>query len=313
MDLPRATRVVHPFRVSPRTPAPRNFPQRPFRVAEARERGVPIKRLRAKDLAVPFHGIRSTGLGELTLREKCEAFALRMPLGSVISHGTAAQLHGMPIPLGLENDPRLHISVPENRRAVDARGIIGHQLRLAPQDFDSRLGLPVTTPERTWCDLAAGLTLPELVAAGDRLLFHRMPLITKPELEDAVALYPGRRGIRALRRALALLSDRAESPRESMLRVAFVLDGLPVPEVNGEVFDARGRFVARVDLLYRQFMIALEYEGDHHRTSKAQWRRDIARIRRLEALGWRVIRFTQDDIDDPREVLAQLRSCLGMR
>jgi hypothetical protein len=236
--------------VSPRHPAPREFPARPFRVSEALAHGIPAKRLRAQDLAAPFRGVRTTNLARLTLRERCQAFATRMPEGAAISHGTAALLHGLQVPLRLEHERALHVSVPEVRRAVAASGIVGHQLRLRSDDVDRRFGLPVTTPERTWCDLAATLELAELVALGDQLVHWELSASNRAALTDAVAAYPGRRGIRKLRHALELLSEFAESPRESMLRVALVLAGLPTPEVNREIFDARGRFVARVDLSY---------------------------------------------------------------
>ena len=142
-------------------------------------------------------------------------------------------------------------------------------------DWDKRFGFPVTTPERTWCDLASVLTLPELVAAGDKLIARRLPQTTRAALERAVSTCTSRRGIRNLRRALGMLSDRAESPRESLLRVAIILVGLPDPTVNMRVFSAKGKFLARVDLCYPDLKLSLECQGDHHRADQSQWRRDI--------------------------------------
>lgn len=86
--------------------------------------------------------------------------------------------------------------------------------------------------------------------------------------------------------------------------------GLAKPDCNVTVFDGTGRFVARVDLSYRREKVAIEYEGDHHR-DKDQWRRDLARRRRLEALGWTYLSVTQADLDDPRAFLSDLRTALG--
>ena len=89
--------------------------------------------------------------------------------------------------------------------------------------------------------------------------------------------------------------------------------GLPAPVAQVRVRDERGFEVARVDLAYPAAKIAIEYEGDHHRTSKTQWRRDIARIRRLHALGWVVLRVTADDLERPADLLLQLRYWLATR
>jgi very-short-patch-repair endonuclease len=244
------------------------------------------------------------------LDDYCRAFLPRMPENGVFSHVTAARLYSMPLPLSLSRQKELHVSVPAVRRAVDAAGIVGHRTTLTEHDWDRRFGYAVTTPERTWCDLGAMLTLPELVAAGDKLIARRLPQTSRENLEREVARYKSRRGIRKLRQALTLLSDRAESPRESLLRVAIVLAGLPEPAVNQEVFSAVGRFLARLDLSYPQLKLSLEYQGDQHRTDRAQWQRDIARTRALQAEGWTELQFTQADLDDPARFLTELRTIL---
>jgi very-short-patch-repair endonuclease len=231
-----------------------------------------------------------------------------MPRSAVFSHSTAALLYGIPLPLELENARALHISVPGTRRSVDAAGIVGHEVHLPVAEVGLRAGIPLTTPARTWCDLGALLEFGDLVAAGDFLLRRVSPLTDRSSLARAVDDYRSRRGIRNLRRALPLLSERSESRRESLLRIILIEAGLPSLEVNHEVFDDKGNLVARIDLAHPARKIAIEYEGDHHRTDKRQWRIDVARVRRLNAIGWRVTRATADDIEvDPRELLNDLR------
>lgn len=72
--------------------------------------------------------------------------------------------------------------------------------------------------------------------------------------------------------------------------------GLPCPRVNDPIYDPEGRFVALPDLSYRELKIAIEYDGDVHRTDPRTWRRDIARRQAMEALGWRIITVTADDV-----------------
>ncbi len=72
-----------------------------------------------------------------------------------------------------------------------------------------------------------------------------------------------------------------------------------------------GHFVAECDLVYRRAKVVLEYEGDGHR-ERGKFRKDIARYDRLQDLGWRVIRVTQEDLDHPADLLARIRRALGL-
>jgi very-short-patch-repair endonuclease len=55
--------------------------------------------------------------------------------------------------------------------------------------------------------------------------------------------------------------------------------------------------VAVVDMGWEAVKVAVEYEGDHHRTDRRQFNRDIARLDALSTeLGWIVIRVTAEDV-----------------
>jgi len=49
---------------------------------------------------------------------------------------------------------------------------------------------------------------------------------------------------------------------------------------------------------WEDLKIAVEYDGDHHRTDRGQFARDITRLEELAHLGWRVIRVA---VDTPRQ------------
>ncbi|MCJ1683490.1 DUF559 domain-containing protein [Rathayibacter sp. VKM Ac-2928] len=104
------------------------------------------------------------------------------------------------------------------------------------------------------------------------------------------------RGARAVRHALELVREGAESRRETLLRLALAAAGLPEPELQAELVDADGR-IGRVDLLFRRWRVVVEYEGDHHRTDRAQWDRDLIRYERLAAAGWTVVRVASASFD----------------
>jgi very-short-patch-repair endonuclease len=73
--------------------------------------------------------------------------------------------------------------------------------------------------------------------------------------------------------------------------MVLIAAGCPAPVCQHEVLDGRGTFVARLDLAYPERKLAIEYEGDHHRSRERLSRRDLHRINRLRALGWTVLRF----------------------
>lgn len=117
-------------------------------------------------------------------------------------------------------------------------------------------------------------------------------------------------GCARVRAALAEAREGVESPKETETRLLIVRAGLPEPVVQFEVRDGR-RLVARVDLAYPALKIAIEYEGDGHRTDKRQWRRDIQRQRELEDRGWTVIRLTQLDLSAPESIVARISRALA--
>ena len=120
------------------------------------------------------------------------------------------------------------------------------------------------------------------------------------------------RGFRRASAALALLKDGAESPKETECRLLLNRHGYSDLDTNLEIFSNRGHFIARVDLAIEALKIAIEYEGDHHR-DRAQWQRDIARRRRIEAEGWIYIPVTQHDLNDPRAFLSALAAASASR
>jgi len=314
----------HPRRVNERIPLPDGWADRAFRVGDAREAGVSRSRLRSGDLDRPFWGIRTPAqpppdapgsqmTGNTRLEALCTALLVRMPPDAFFTHGTAALLLRLPVPSRLARVRPVHVGVPAPASAMDARDIVGHSVRIGPDDLVDRGPMRLTGPARTWLDLAALLSLAELVAVGDFLLYCESPILTRGELADALARYPGRNGLRRARAALPLLRTRSESPRESVLRVIIVLAGLPEPECNYNVFDEQGRFLARGDLAYPEYKLLLEYQGDHHRTDRAQWRSDIRRVGRLEDHGWQVLQFTDDDLQDPAALVARIALRLRAR
>ena len=172
-------------------------------------------------------------------------------------------------------------------------------------------GLPVSAPERLWCELAGVLSLEDLVAVGDFLISRSHPLTSHKRLADAAGRYPGRRGLRALRRALELLDGRSESRKESVLRVILEEGGLS-GFVPNQWTTTSGGYRYRLDFALLELKIGMEYQSDYHRTPE-QFRADMTRISRLRADGWEVIEVNADDLRDRQELLQRIRRVIAAR
>lgn len=294
------------------SPLPPQLSHLPFTVVGGERAGIQRGRMRALDLDRSIWGVRNPDRGDTSLETRCAMFALRMPDEAVFSHATAALLFRAPLPFALEGDSRLHIAVQSTARAPHAAGVLGHSLDLAPEDVVETNGLRHTSAARTWCDLAAHLSLPDLVALGDHLIQWRLRFASHTELESCASRLAGRRGAKRMRESLPLLNDRSESRPESWLRVIIVHAGLPTPSINHAIVDAETGRSYRADIAFPEYRVLLEYQGDHHREQK-QWRADMTRRARLEANGWIVMEINADDLRRPDELAERIRTALRSR
>lgn len=301
----------HPYRMKPRVPLPQHLTAAPFTRRAGLASGLGDKRLRGTDLQRPFRGVRVAAARELTVWDRAEALRLNLPTHAFFCSVTAALLVGAPLSRDLERDHRLHVAVPAPRRAPDARGVIGHQAHLMGADVCVWRGLRISSPERLWCELAAVLSLPDLVAVRDYLLGGAHPLTSAGRLADVAARHPGRRGLRILRRALELLDARAESRKESVLRVILEEGGVRGFLPNHWTVTTGG-YHYRFDLALPDLKVAVEYQSDYH-ASIEQFRADMTRISRLRADGWEVIEVNADDLRDPHELLGRIRRVIAAR
>ncbi|MCV7400176.1 hypothetical protein H7K24_08420 [Mycobacterium fragae] len=156
-------------------------------------------------------------------------------------------------------------------------------------------GIPVTSPARTALDLACRYPVGKAVAAIDALA--RATHLKMADVELLAERYKGRRGIRHARIALPLVDPGAESPRETWLRLSLIRAGFPPPQTQIPVYDQYGQLVAVVDMGWEHIKLAVDYEGDHHRTDRRQFNHDIRRAEAVMELGWIDIRVTAEDTE----------------
>jgi hypothetical protein len=280
----------------------------PFSLAEGREAGYSEGELRSPRWSRPFAGVRSFDEPQ-TVRELAQAYAAKMGPEEFFSHTTSAVLLGFWLPLALQGRMQLHVSVPPHVRAPRDRLVKGHQLIERPGLVQVKHGLRIASPRETWCQLATILGLEDLIIAGEGLLAKnrrdRVPLWSL-----VAAAEVGNRPRQALlERALPQLREGSRSAKETELRRLLTAAGLPEPEINGDVTDADGVWVAECDLVYRFCKVVVEYEGEQH-FEKRQGRKDVQKYELLRSLGWTVVRVVQEDLANPAALVARVRSAL---
>ena len=166
-----------------RTPLPPELLGEPFPVALARSLGLTRRRLQGADLSAPFRGVRVVGPAPTAALDLSRSYAERMAPSHVISHHTAALLHGLPLPGWLAGDPRIHVTVPAGTRPPQMTGVVGHELRHELLNVDYVDGIPVTSPLQTWIDLGTVLPLGPLVAVADVLCGGERPNFVPEDLQ----------------------------------------------------------------------------------------------------------------------------------
>jgi hypothetical protein len=242
------------------------------------------------------------------LRTRLPAILMTAPPGAVVSHQTAAALWRVEIPLERTDRPA-HLTVPAGSKARNRRDRRLHRAPLPPAEVERCWGLPVTTPARTWRDLAAVLEPAALLAVTDQLL----DILCRPaDLERALSRAPAGRGAARCRRVLAVADPRVDSPMESVVRWLLHEAGLPRPTLQYQAFDVRGRQIGFGDMAWPDRKVLLEFDGDVHRERRV-FVADLRRQNRLVLEGWTVLRFSSADVlGRPHEVVAAVRRALRL-
>jgi hypothetical protein len=267
-------------------PLPPSLTTEPFGYAEGLGAGLSPRRMRAKDLAHPFRGVRTTQ-APLNMRALARSFSVRMTQHQYFSHVTAAELLGLRMPEGWWPEA-LHVTSIFPVRAPRAQNIIGHQSGDAATILVE--GMRTAEPIATWVACASLLSIDDLIVMGDGLVRRKKPLAKMGELAEAVSTHSGQRGYVKLSRALPQIRPRTDSARETLLRLTVVRAGFPEPEINPEIRNGSGVVIAHGDMVFREFRTIVEYDGGQHRTDERQFEIDIERLDRLMEEGWRVIR-----------------------
>jgi predicted transcriptional regulator of viral defense system len=262
--------------------------------------GLSDEAIRKRAVAGRLHrlhrGVYAVGHPAVTQHGGWMAAVLACGPGAVLSHGSAAQLWGLPW-----RQKRIDVTVPGSGGRQRRRVVIVHRARLEPNEVTNRDGIPVTSPGRTLVDLADYGRVRALKRAVDEAHFLRL---------DMSDMTP-RRGRRGSGLVAAVLerhqpgSTRTKSDLEEAVLAMCSRFGLPEPEVNSDTEGYESDFV------WRAARLILEADSRAAHLTPAAFERDRLRDADLTAAGWRVVRVTERRLlAQPDVVAAQLRRLL---
>lgn len=300
----------------PSAPLPFSFSSVPFTVHEARAASLSNGRLRSSDLTSAGRLLYLPTGWDFEIRGLARALCAATP-GAWISHLTAAVVLGLWLPTWFRDCRELHLSKPRNLPPVRREGVVGHTVLAFDGEIMMLDGMRISTPARTWLDLASLVPLEDLVAVGDQLIRlprpgledRAEPWSTLPELQEMLRRHSKLKGIVKARAAVELIRPGADSAPETFLRLALTAAGLPEPELQLRIVKD-DPYSPAADLGYRAHRIAIQYDGGHHLTREQQ-SRDNRRDETFNAAGWRYFKFNADDLaQDFRRAVNQVRLAL---
>lgn len=228
---------------------------------------------------------------------------LRSGRKGVVAGIAASALHGA---AWVGNDVAVELIWSNTRPPA---GIIARAERLQPDEFTTLDCIAVTTAARTAYDL--GRHLPRLEALIRLDALKRATAFVDAEVLELTRRHKGARGMRQLLELLPLVDGGAASPQETRLRLLYLDAGFPKPTTQVAVFEGRWKVLRRLDMGWDDFKVASEYDGDQHRTDRAQYIRDQRLMPKVARLGWDVIRAIKEDRD--AEVLDRTYAALVRR
>jgi very-short-patch-repair endonuclease len=243
----------------------------------------------------------AVGHTSLTVKSRWMAAALAVKPHAVLSHRSAAALHG----LRPSSNPSVDVLIPRRSGPTRRDGIRVHRTTILPASERTEVdGIPVSSWARTLLDLAAVVNRQSVAKALERS--EELRLFDFPTLAALLANHPGHQGIGKLERALVLYEPRSRSELQRLFRQLCERYGLPTPE---EEQDIGGH---PVDFLWRRQRLVVETDGwRFHRTRQA-WARDREQEARMVVAGYTVLRPTWDDVTaNARTTAGRVRKLLS--
>jgi hypothetical protein len=229
--------------------------------------------------------------------------AVRSCSGSVISHRSAALMHGLPL---LQPPPVRSDLTVQPRRTGDVRGALLHRASLRERDVVEIDGVPVTAAARTLVDLARTVSLAAAVVTTDAALHNAM--VDQEALDDVMRMCRRWPRIRKARPVLALADARSESPLESFSRLVIWKLRPPAPDLQAVICHREGWVIGRADFYWDEFGVVGEADGRSKYDDRDVLTAEKTRQEDLENPGVVVVRWGWIDAKNPHVLIRRLEN-----
>lgn len=230
--------------------------------------------------------------------------------GYVLSHDSAALWWGAPL---LKLPRAIRVSHP-SAEVRSRPGVLVSSGRVGEcAEAELHQGVWVTSARQTALDCARSLPVLEALCVVDYFLHQGM--MGAGDFAEAVAASSGR-GVRGAREVVRLMSGKAESIAETIARYRILSWGFTPPQEQVEVWV--DGYLYRPDFLWEGFRVILEVDGmvkytGSDRDTAHEIKQERYRQRRLEKLGYRVVRVHWDDLVKTPENLRDVLLRAGVR
>ncbi len=256
--------------------------------------------VKAGHLHPKHRGVYAVGRPDLTVEGEFHAAVLAIGDGAMLSHLSAAKLLGF---WKGKTDP---IEVTVARRIRSRRGIRVRHAKPSPPTKTVN-NIPVTTPSHTVLDCAATMYSDRAF----RRLVHEAEAQRKTnpaELQAEIDRFPDHPGAARLAAEIADGSKPTRSGLED--DVVEILRRHDFPPFDTNVHIPGTPDWVEVDILFRADNLAIEVDGGPWHATQFRRKLDAHKQALVEAAGVRVMRLTEDDVENERQTLARVRYAL---
>ncbi|MDA8047182.1 MAG: type IV toxin-antitoxin system AbiEi family antitoxin domain-containing protein [Actinomycetota bacterium] len=225
---------------------------------------------------------------------------------AVLSHRSAGVLWEL---LPEKGGGRLEVT---GIRQCRLAGVTGHRHTLGPDQRTRRLGIPVTTIDRTLLDLAESTSGDDLGRIIDEALRRGLTTTSRLSRVFHEHMGPGRRRISPMKAALrdrGLDYDPADNGGEQRMDRLWDELGLPTSERQYKVRVGRRTYV--LDRAIVALKIGIEWNGRERHELRSRFYYDADRRNDLLQAGWLILDFTMRT--DPRRLARTVSAAVEQR
>ena len=278
----------------------RSLPVGPFTRQQALAAGFSSRMLQSQSFVRLFPRVWRRASHEMSAADWVKAARLALPADAHLTGISLIQ------ELGLDYGPRkpIHFVVAGDLHLA-FEGVFLHRTKaLAPLDEGD------VCVEAAFMSYCVQCRVIDAIKVGDWLLHNQHMDLGR--LEALATAHPWRDGAYEALWVLEHLDQDSWSLKESETRGVLVFAGLPRPECNKQLTEIVARAVI-VDLLYRAYGVAVEFEGMQHQEERSQYTKDLGRYGLMRAAGVPYVQVTNEKLQRPRRLVHEVHAELVAR